>query len=205
MEDRQRKPRGSWLGRLVRGHRLDRNPLRRRSDRAETVILTVFALGFAAGAPFAALTSGTWEHAAAHREQAAQEASWRLVPAVVQGAPAPGAPPVTGGRVALFDATARWTAPDGVTVVSQIPVPSGAKPGTTVRIWVARDGAPVQAPMRDSQIPARVALAEAGAVTALAVTVAGAGLLARRSLDTRRMAAWDAEWRSAGPRWTTRT
>lgn len=205
MRSRQRKPRGSRLGRFARGRRLDRNPLRRGSDRAETVILAVLALGLAAGAPSAGLAAGSWEHAAALREQASQQSAWRLVPAVVSGSPAPGAVPVSGGGNSVSsEATARWTAPDGSAVVSRIPVPDNAKPGTTVRIWVARDGTPVSAPLRDSQIPARVALAEADAVTAVAAAVGGAGLLARWSLNRRRLAAWDAEWRAAGPRWTSR-
>jgi hypothetical protein len=30
------------------------------------------------------------------------------------------------------------------------------------------------------------------------------GALGRRALDKRRMAAWDADWRATGPRWTAR-
>jgi hypothetical protein len=30
------------------------------------------------------------------------------------------------------------------------------------------------------------------------------GVLARWSLDRRRMDAWEADWQSTGPRWTTR-
>jgi hypothetical protein len=30
------------------------------------------------------------------------------------------------------------------------------------------------------------------------------GVLGRRALDKRRMAAWDADWRATGPRWTAR-
>ena len=35
----RRDPHAGWMGRFIRGHRFDGNPLRRRSDRAETVIL----------------------------------------------------------------------------------------------------------------------------------------------------------------------
>lgn len=204
MKDRQRQTRVSALGRFVRGRRLDRNPLRRRSDRAETVVLAALAAGLAAGGPFAAMAAGTWEEAAAHREQAAQEASWRLVPAVVRGAPVPDPVLTDGATATSFEAPARWTAPDGAAVAARIPVPADVKPGATVRIWVARDGVRVGAPLRDSQVRAQVALAEGYGVAVTAIALAGAGLLGRRALDKRRMAAWDAEWRSAGPRWTTR-
>ena len=59
----QRSPRNSWLGRLLRGRRLDRNPLRRRSDRAETAVLGVLLAAFLAGAPFAAQAAGSWTYA----------------------------------------------------------------------------------------------------------------------------------------------
>jgi len=38
------------------------------------------------------------------------------------------------------------------------------------------------------------------AVAAVAIT----GLFARRALDRRRLAAWDAEWSRTGPQWTGR-
>lgn len=204
MKDRRRQARVSLMGRFARGRRLDRNPLRRRSDRAETAVLAALVAALAAGGPFAAMAAGAWEHAAAHREQSAQEASWRLVPAVVRGAPV--VDPVRTGATAAtgFEAPARWTAPDGTAVTGRIPVPADTTPGTTIRIWVARDGVLAGAPLRDSQVQAQAALAEVYGVAGTAVTVAVAGLLARRALDRRRLAAWDAEWRSVGPRWTTR-
>jgi hypothetical protein len=41
-------------------------------------------------------------------------------------------------------------------------------------------------------------------VIVLAILLAITGMLARRALDKRRMAAWDAEWRAIRPHWTTR-
>ena len=38
----------------------------------------------------------------------------------------------------------------------------------------------------------------------VAMVLALAGILARWSLDKRRMDAWDADWQATGPRWTTR-
>jgi len=46
--------------------------------------------------------------------------------------------------------------------------------------------------------------AEVSSVIVVALAVTATGLVARRALDKRRMAAWDAEWRATGPRWTTR-
>ena len=54
--------RTSWLACLVRGRRLDQNPLRRGSDRAETIVLGALLTGFLAAAPFAAPATGAWGH-----------------------------------------------------------------------------------------------------------------------------------------------
>jgi len=195
-------PHSTRLGRFVRGRRLDHNPLRRASDRAETAVLAALAAAFLAGAPFAAQATGAWAHAALQREQAAQKSSWHQVPAVLLAAP------TTVARVVDAapgpQAKARWLAPNGATIISDVPVTSGGRAGTTVNIWVARDGELTQPPLVDSQVTSEVDCARAGAVTALAATLAAVGFMARRSLDKRRMAAWDAEWRSAGPSWTRR-
>ena len=67
--------RTSWLARLLRGRRLDRNPLRRGSDRAETIVLGALLAGFLAAAPFAAHAAGGWGHDSAVRQAQAQRAS----------------------------------------------------------------------------------------------------------------------------------
>jgi chromate transport protein ChrA len=41
-------------------------------------------------------------------------------------------------------------------------------------------------------------------VAVLAIMLTAAWRLARRGLDRRRMAAWDAGWLATGPRWTPR-
>ena len=50
--------RTSCLARLLRGRRLDRNPLRRGSDRAETIVIGALLAAFLAAAPFAAHAAG---------------------------------------------------------------------------------------------------------------------------------------------------
>jgi hypothetical protein len=67
--------RTSWLARRLRGRRLDRNPLRRGSDRAETIVLGALLAGFLAAAPFVAYTSESWGYDSAARQAQAQRAS----------------------------------------------------------------------------------------------------------------------------------
>jgi hypothetical protein len=201
MGSKERKPRATITGRFVRGRRFDRNPLRRPADRAETIVLALLLVAFLVGAPLAALASSSWAHAIAQRAKLAQAASRREVAAVVltaAGAPAVGSPNLTSIT------SARWTAPDGTVVTSELPVPVGTSAGATVRVWTTRDGQLTSHPISESQVASLADLGEITGAATVAALLALVGVLARRSLDKRRMAAWEADWQSTGPRWTTR-
>lgn len=212
MGGKQRKPRtpmggfvlGRFLrGRFVLGRRLDRNPLRRTSDRVETVVLLVLTIVFLAAAPFAGQAAGAWARGAAYRVQIAQEASWSQVPAVVLKVT--WEPSGVGGYAGYQpEAQARWTAPNGKALTGQIPVTAGTAVGATVRVWVNRDGQLTNPPIQDSQVTGQGHFAEGLSVVTLGVFLIVVGALIHRALDKRRMAAWDADWRATGPRWTTR-
>src|SRR5215831_7036560 len=139
--------------RRARGWWPDRNPLRRRCDRAEAAIVTVLVAVFLAGAPLLARAAGRQAHDSGPRPGQAQRARWHRVPAVLRTA--------TIHRFAPSEALAwaRWTAPRG--------------------------------------LQASRALADGMvAVLILAELLWGAGLAARGVVDRRRLAAWDAEWRT---------
>lgn len=202
MRSSQRKPRVSRLGRFVRGWRPDRNPLRRASDRVETVVLALLAVAFLAAAPFVIQASGAWTHAMAHHVQLAQQASRRQVPAtLVKVTPAGSA--LADGALPQ-DAQARWTAPDGKTVTGDLTVPAGTVAGATVQVWTTQDGQLANPPLQNSQVAGETVCAEVVGVLALGTLLTVTGLLARRALNKRRMAAWDSDWRATGPHWTTR-
>jgi hypothetical protein len=186
------------LGRFVRGRRPDHNPLRRASDRVETVVLAVLVIAFVVAAPFAALTAGSYVHARAHQAQLAERVSSYQVPARVLRLDSQGT--VYGDP----QAQVRWTAHDGKVITGEITVPLGATVGSTQWLWTAADGQVTNPPLEDSQVTGQAYFAEGFAVFTLALLLAITGMVARWTLDRRRMAAWDAEWRAAGPRWTTR-
>ncbi|MBV9094900.1 MAG: hypothetical protein JO132_13675 [Streptosporangiaceae bacterium] len=197
----RRRLRDTWLARGARGHRLDRNPLRRRSDRFETAVLGVLIAAFLAGAPFAVRAAGRLTYAVFLREQRAQSA-WHQVQATLLQA----APPWNGyanAAGAAPETPIRWRAPGGHLRTGYIFVPSGAA-GSTVLVWVNRAGWLTNPPLRGSQVAACADMAETAAVTGLAVAAIIVGWAARRALDRRRMAAWDADWLATGPRWTPR-
>jgi hypothetical protein len=191
--------RSTWLGRVLRGLRLDRNPLRRGSDRAETAMLGVLLAAFLAGAPFAAHAAGSWIYAVSIREAQAQQAALHQVRATLLQAATPWNFSEGGA-----EAQARWKAPDGQVRTGQVFVPSGAPAGSTVKLWVNQAGQLTDSPLEHSQVTGRTEMARVLAVAALAVTLIIVGWAARWALDRRRLAAWDADWLATGPHWTSR-
>lgn len=197
-------PGSTWLGRLVRRWRPDRNPLRRRLDRVETVVLGVLLAAFLAGAPFAARAVGNWTHAGLLRDSQGHSAAWRQVPATLlqsttnwtgyESTPGADAPEVD----------IRWKAPDGRVHTGTIYFLGPAKAGSTVMVWINRAGQLADPPLLSSQIANLADLNEALAVAGLAVTLIVIGWLAHRMMDRRRLAAWGADWLVTGPRWSPR-
>jgi hypothetical protein len=192
-----------WLARLLRGWRLDRNPLRRGSDRTETVVLGALFAVFVAAVPFAAHAAGSWAYATYAREAQAQRAALRQIPATLLQTPSK-VISYPGAGVIPLAVDARWRAPDGQMKTGLLFAPLGATAGSTVLVWADHAGRLADPPLGRVQLATRAQLAGEAAVGALAIMLAVVGWLARRSLDRRRMAAWDAEWLATGPRWTPR-
>ena len=198
---RQREPGSTPASRFFRGRRLDRNPLRRASDRVETYVLMALAAVFLVGAPLAAPAAGGWAHATAQRAELAQVASRSLVTAVVIAKPDP---PALAQEAFVSTAQARWTAPGGAVITGLVPVRVGTQAGAKLSIWTTRDGQPTTRPLDSNSVASLAVLAAVAGVAALAAALALAGALAHWSLNRRRLAGWDADWQATEPRWTTR-
>ena len=190
--------RSGWPTRVARGLRLDRNPLRRGSDRAETALLGVLLAAFLAIAPFAAHAAGSWTYATSAGEAQAQQAALHQVPATLLQATTPWG--FEGGA----EVQARWRAPNGQMRTGQVFVAGSALAGSTVMVWTNQAGQVSDSPLQRSQVTGRADLARALAVAALAVTLLTVGLGGRWALDRRRLTAWDAEWLATEPRWSSR-
>jgi hypothetical protein len=191
----------TWLARLVRGRRLDRNPLRRGSDRAETVVLGALLAAFLAAAPFAAHAAGALGHDSAARQAQAQRASLVQVTATLLRS----APVLTGyGSASGFAVEARWRAPDGPVRTGELFLTADVAASHNTRIWVDRTGRLAGPPLSADQMTDRAQLVAGVAVGGLAAGLAMVGWVVRRFLDRRRMSGWDAEWLANGPRWSPR-
>lgn len=195
------KWRGCWLVRLARGLRLDRNPLRRGTDRAETAIIAALLAVFLISAPFAAVSAGHWFRSAGLREQSVQLAARHQVPALVLK-DAPDETFVYYGPSAEVTALARWTASDGSPHTGYIGVPAGTHAGKTVATWTDTSGRQTGPPLQSGQVTDRAALGTMLAPLIPAILLLAVWHLARRALGKRRSAAWEADWRATGPHWT---
>jgi len=187
---------GTRLARLRHRLGLDRNPLRRRSDRIEAFFLLITIAALVPLATVATIATTSWTHSAGVRAERAG-ATLRPVTAVLEQ-PVPTARPPSSP---LLSAPAHWVAygKDHVGLVTAV---RGSQAGARIQIWVDRAGHARPAPPTSAQIAAQVVL-----VAVITPPVVAFGLwlswrLLRRLLDRRRMAAWGRAWSVVGPRWT---
>jgi hypothetical protein len=147
-------------------------------------------------APLAAVLVGRSAHSASVAAERAQQArSYQVAAVLVDDA-------FTGeyGATAL----ARWTAPDGAVRAGEITVQPGATAGSTVKVWVDRSGRITGSPMQGSDVTANVIVATAATVVAVGILLLTAGATAHHILASKRLVAWDEEWRATGPKWSHR-
>lgn len=189
-----------FLVRAVRAVRRlwpDRNPLRRTIDRVEAAVGAGLAAAFLAGAPLAAIAAGHLTSSAGSRPAHAQQAARHQVQAVLLA-------PVSASKVHQNQVPARWVAPDGKQRTGHIPGPPGARAGATVMVWVDMAGRPTGPPLALRRMPDRPELIPVLAFFTVGVIVLCVGQLAYAVLDRRRLAAWEATWRTTEPQWTGR-
>jgi hypothetical protein len=188
--------------RWARGLRPDRNPLRRRIDRLKAAIALCLLVAFLAGAPLLGMLAGRAAYQAGLASQRTEQADRHAVTAVLT-ARSPIQHTIRGTGIGT-PVRARWTAPDGRVCTGLVYAPPGARIGSALRIWVTSAGRLASRPLEPSQVTGRADVAGAGAVAGFGVVLLIGGITAGRWLDRRSLAAWDAGWRAAAPRWTDR-
>ena len=184
--------------RLVRMFALDRNELRRWSDRIEAWFLLGFVITFVPLAAVAVISAARWVHADGTRELGGELRLRQVTAVLVRAAPAVEMP--TPESVFLW-VPAHWTA-GGVRHTGDVPAVPGTQAGASVRIWIDAAGKVQQPPLTSSQLSARVVLAAVAAPLAVALGMLLAWSVLRCLLDRRRLAAWDESWSMVGPSWT---
>jgi hypothetical protein len=172
---------------------LDGNPLRRASDRAEAWIRAGLVVAFFIGAPIGAVAAGLWT---AHAADAGTGARPHAVHAVLLQ---PATPPTGVHRTRVL-VRARWRNSDSTTGTGKVAAPSGTAAGTAVTAWLDTSGRVTGPPPNDS--PAGPVLTAIIALATMILMLLIGLRLIRQFFDWRRLAAWDADWRAIGPRWT---
>jgi hypothetical protein len=188
--------------RIARRLGLDRNPLRRRTDKIAVGVTVLLLAVFLVGAPLLSVAAVGWAgHAGSSRQRA--ERSWRQVSAVLMrasSAPGASAAGVSGYSWVL----ARWTAPDGRARTGEIPLSAALPAGHTVRLWVDTAGSPTGPPLNPRSVVADEAEAAAVATGTLGIVLLCLAWAGRWVLGRRRLADWEAAWAAVGPQWTKR-
>ena len=198
-----RRPR-TRLARWARWLGFDRNPLRRGSDRIETALRLVLMILLVVAVPIAAVVVGQQADHLALRQAQAQRAADHLVTAVLlTDAPKAGIPdPYTSVQTAWVPA--RWQPPGQPARTGEVLALAGAYRGSTVRIWINASGAVTDPPLDHRDITGQVCVAVMATCLGSLLVLLAAAALTRRSLDRRRLRAWEAEWRTSEPLWSGR-
>lgn len=193
-------PTTKWM-QLRRRLCLDGNPLGRRADRLAAWLPLAAIVAFLALSPLVFAASGAWMRA---ENNAARHV--RLQPAtavLLQSAPGPVFSD-NGANTWLDWVQARWTA-DGRQHVGAVPAAAKTPAGSKVTVYLTSTGQARTPPMTMGHARGRVLVAQLVALAVLAVIMALLALVARRILDRRRLASWQAEWLTVGPRWSHHT
>ena len=196
---RAQNTQGRRLGRLVRGLRPDRNPLRRTSDRVESYLLAGLLVAALAGAPFAAQAASHAAYAGALRAEQAQLATRHQVRATLTG-PA-GNNNSTYTLSAEVPVQAAWTTPAGERRTADILALAGTPKGAAVMVWTDAQGNLSSPPLQPSQVAGQGDVAALGAIVAVAALYLCATGIVRSVMYRRRMAAWAADWAVTAPTW----
>jgi hypothetical protein len=189
--------------RIARRIGIDRNPLRRRSDRVEAWLRLVVLTTVLLAAPFVVWGTShvAYRNAVAAAQRELHQTRYRVTAVLLEDA--------TGlyysdtVRPQPESVQARWTAPDGTPRTGQVLVPSPANAGSEVRVWTNRHGDLADPP--ESHDPVSTAVtAGLAAFAGLGAVAACLLLVIRLGLNRRRMAIWQTEWIIVEPRWSGR-
>jgi hypothetical protein len=204
MRSPKARPPGTRLTRCARRLGLERNPLRRRTDRIEAVIRLAAVVLLLMAVPVAVIAVGLRADHLALRQANAQRAAERQVTAVLLRPAQPTGVPDPYTSVQMTYVLARWQPSGQPPRSGQVLAPAGTRAGSTVTIWIDASGAVAFPPPDHRDIAGDVTIAAVVAALVTSLFVLGLNALARRALDHRRLQAWDAEWRATGPQWTGR-
>jgi hypothetical protein len=182
---------------------LEANALRRPADHVESSIIVTIVLVFVIVAPLLGLLIGRSSYQSGVRAERAQAARHPATARLTVNAAKP-APAFDDATPPTVPAAARWT-DAGVRHTGKVQVQPGTKAGTEVRVWVDHAGRQVAGQRTHLETVGHTITVGGASVFGLAFAFWLTGLFVRRVFIRRQLAAWDADWSAAEPRWTGRT
>ncbi|MEU1472577.1 hypothetical protein ABZ434_30710 [Streptomyces sp. NPDC005761] len=182
------------------------NSLRRATDRREAWVALAAFLLLVMAAPALGWFCGSRVDDALQESVRAQQASRRLITAVVVRPVAPRAfvtdPEVSTDRRAQTPVVARWHAPDGTARSATVTTTSrDTATGARVRIWTDLAGYPAPRPLDAPTAHTHAALAGFGATMLSVLLIEGGRRLIVWRMVQRRYERLDRAWARAGPDW----
>ncbi|MFI7063579.1 hypothetical protein ACIBL3_21520 [Kribbella sp. NPDC050124] len=187
-----------WLLMQARRFGFGRNPLRRRVDRIESVIVLGAVLASLLVVPGAAALGtavrNAGEASAAQRRVGLTEVQARALDDTVLADP--GLPAVLRVPVRVG-----WTDPNGWPREGTAYAPAGTRKGTELTIWMDAAGTIVTPPRSPDDSSAIGVGAGVSAVLVGWLLVFGLARLLLVPLNRRRSREWEREWAQVAPRW----
>jgi hypothetical protein len=191
---------GLTTRRALRRFALGSGPLKRTSDRLEHLARILLVLILLMGVAVA-LAVATAHYTSARTETAAQAADRHRASAELledERARGDGAGTLPG----VSGAPAVWTDSSGVERRGVIPVPEGAQAGSTVSIWIDREGTRTTRPISNGDVATESAGYALLTYIGISMVAFGAYRSFRKLLDRNRSRRWAAEWAKVEPVWT---
>lgn len=188
---------------LLRATGRESGALSRPVDRARSRLVVEFALSVVVALSLA--VAAAWTTWNSEQRRALLEAQQRQQVSATTVTKAEAGAGDTRSGVASRDAVAQATwRLQGTVHRGAVEVPAGTESGSTVRIWVSRDGQLVPKPRGTADVAAASAVAGLSAFAGLSAASFGVFGLRVRRLERRVLDAWDAEWATVEPDWSGR-
>ena len=180
---------------------LDRNPMRRGTDRIEAMARAGLLAAFVVAAPVVIAYVSHELYVSGLRAARAQAAAWHRVPALVLTAEPMAThwltqPPT---RYSVW-----WATPDGSSRTGEIIRASGATAGATLTVWIDDKGRLTHPPLSRADVADQLIRAALAVPVVLALPLAAIGGVISLVLNRRRLACWEADWSAVEPQWTGR-
>ena len=186
-------------GSVLRRFTLGSGPLKRTSDRFQFLARVLLVCTLVTAVPVALVVASTARAQAlvdgAAQAQVRHQVEAALVedPPLLTGLDDTSPPPARASAV--------WSGPLGEEHTGLVVVPRTARTGSTVLVWIDRDGGLTTAPLDAGDATARAAGLATGTYLLVSVLAVLAYLAVQAALDRSRLRGWAADWAAVEPVW----